>query len=163
MGAPSQIGFGGLHDEALGGKGSGGNIATAVEIEVESGVVAPLGQIPAMNFRGASLQRKTPVAQLRGGAILGNRRGSCGCIESKNAAHTVVFAAKKPKQICERHFLPMSGNLRGLQAGGGGGHITPHGQSAGGLPSHNPSPTLRVPPQLAAPLTSLLHAFANNT
>src|SRR2546423_15036014 len=107
MGAPSQIGFGGFHDEALGGKRSGGNIATAVAIEVESGVVAPLGQIPAMNLRGPSLQRKAPVAQLRGGAVLGNHRGSCGCAQSKNTAHAVVFAPKNPKQIASRYLSPL--------------------------------------------------------
>src|SRR2546423_9424063 len=161
MGAPSQIGFGGLHDEALGGKRSGGNIATAVEIEVESGVVAPLGQIPAMNLRGPSLQRKAPVAQLRGGAVLGNHRGSCGCVQSKNAAHTVVFAAKKPKQIRERYFLPMSGNLRGLQARGGAGHITANVQDAGGLQGHTASPGLRFQPQLPAPRRNLLDISGN--
>src|SRR5882724_5926494 len=151
------MGVGKIESERVRVSFAGGYIPQAFEIEADGGIVAAFGEIPAMNFCGAGVQREFPGAGRRGYA--GIRFANTGiAVQRERAADAEIVAGDHAEEIRDGDFVPMNLDFGGLQASGGAGDFAANLQGTRGLQWNAAAPGLSFKPQLPAAGTHLLNA-----
>src|SRR5438876_10653740 len=124
-------------------------------------IVLPLRQIPAMDFRRTSIERKVPLAgpRIRRTVL---SAALCHCVKIEEAADALILPAHEPYQVRERSLRPANLQARRAQTDGRPGNFSTNLNRAGGLKLDAAAPRLGFQINLPAAERGLFDAAGDS-